>query len=273
MRYMFHQYQLALILFNSNLCLKELKNDSTLTVRDKYPDQRGRGKVVSFYTKSNNKSLFIKSEILCTLRTDYKSGTGKVYCIMKGEVKDILKQSENTIINSVKNNTLNLLDRLVEAYALASRVEKDDVRWYIRTDTESSLLERIKYLSRCAEIYDETLQFITSLFWQPFGDVLQSYLENTSDNRVALRYLTADERGGIDDKNNPWMAIRYITTSSNISYITPWSSKKDKYDRLADVYRFMSNSSKEDLDILEDLYLDIKNFCRKEKIELDLYKF
>lgn len=35
----------------------------------------------------------------------------------------------------------------------------------------------------------------------------------------------------------------------------------------------MSNSSKEDLDILEDLYLDIKNFCRKEKIELDLYKF
>ena len=118
MRYKFHQYQLALVLFNSNLCLKELKNNTTLTIRDKYPDERGHGKVVSFHAKSDNKTLFIKSEITCTLRTDYKSGTGKVYCIMKGEVKDILKQSENTIINSVKNNTLNLLDRLVEAYGL-----------------------------------------------------------------------------------------------------------------------------------------------------------
>ena len=272
MRYKFHQYQLALVLFNSNLCLKELKNNTTLTIRDKYPDERGHGKVVSFHAKSDNKTLFIKSEITCTLRSDYKSGIGKIYRIMKGDIKDILKQSESIILNSVKNNTLNALDKLVQAYDLTSRTEKDDVRWYIQNDTESSLLERIKYLGRCAEIYDETLQFITSLFWQPFGDILQSYLDSTSDNRVSLRYLTTDERGGIDDQN-PWMAIRYIITSSNISYITPWSSKKDKYNRLADIYRFMSNSSKEDLDILEDLYLDIKNFCRKEKIELDLYKF
>lgn len=272
MRYMFHQYQLALILFNSNLCLKELKNDSTLTVRDKFPDERGHGKVVSFYAKSNNKNLFLKSEIVCTLRTDYKSGIGTVYRVMKGDTKDILKQAENIIINSVKNNTLNLLDKLVESYGLVSKIEKDDVRWYVFDDSESSLLERIKYLGRCAEIYDETLQFITSLFWQPFGDILQSYLDSTSDNRLSLRYLTADERGGINDQN-PWMAIRYITTSSNISYITPWSSKKDRYNRLADVYRFITNFSKEDLDILEDLYLDIADFCRKEKIELELYKF
>lgn len=252
--YYFWQYQLGIIFFNSNLVLDMQDKEvfkKYITIRDSFPDEGESHKVVSYHRIGDFCSeFFMKSgeKMYIKLQGAWKYGTK--FQILNGSLEDAIAYSNDIIDSCVRGANLHHLDVLVDLFANYIPVGVkpswcDDVERYFLTKEEKVREDRNMFhadseANRLKNRFGKDLvEFISSLYHQPFGDHIAAFIEDEGKDLIDLRYMTEDERCGNDcDCWNPWPAIRYLKFPTGLKFIDPWSSGDGRYIRTTEVMEF-----------------------------------
>ena len=261
--YYYWQYQLGIIFFNSNLVL-ELEETEVfkkwIDIRDSFPDEGAHHKVVSYHRIGQFCSeFFMKSgeDMYIELQGAWKYGTK--FRIQGGaSLEEAIAYADSIILNCVKGANLHHLDVLVELFGdyIPVGIKPswfDEAEDYFLTEEEKEREDRNMFDADSEAIRlknrfgKDLVEFVSSLYHQPFGDHISAFIEDEGEDLISLRYMTEDERCGNDcDCWNPWPAIRYLKFPTGLKFIKPWSSGNGRYMRTNEVMEFFHSLTDEE---------------------------
>ena len=282
--YHFSKYQMAIILFNSNIILKVQETEvfkKWITIRESFPSEGEPHKVISYYRIGDSCSdFFMKSGEDIYLEIEGVWRDGVKYQILNGSLEDAIAYANDIIYNSVRGANLHYLDVLVDLFdnyipigATSSWFNdaedcfltgKEDGR--VKRDAFSANIEVTLLEKRFGE---DLVEFIASLYHQPFGEHILRFNEDEGEDLVYLRYITEDGRC-ISNCNcwNAWQEIRYLKFPTELKIIIPWESSKDQFLRVIEMKEFFNSLNNEEhqwlININEKFRKWIKERCLKE---------
>ena len=284
--YYYWQYQMALILFNSNLVLDVQDHEEFkkwITIRDSFPDEGEPCKVVSYHRIGDFCSeFFMKSgeQIYLKLQGVYDNGFTK-YKVINGSLEDAIKYVSNVINNCVKGANMHHLDALVKIFDnyIPGGIRPswfDEVEFYFIDEPKKEEFDELKYSIATEVAYMnadfgcDLVDFVASLHFQPFGDLISDYIESCGKKEISLRYMMEDERCGHDcDCHNPWPAIRYIHFENGLKFIKPWYRDTDgnQYHRVLDIKKFLYSLTKEEVNKLKEINKKFREFWKDDPVD------
>lgn len=260
--YYFWQYKLGIVLFNSNIVLDVQEKEEFkkyITIRDSFPDEGEPHKIISYHRIGQFcKEFFMKSGEGIHIELEWVWQHGPKFQILNGSLKDAIDYANSIIYHCTRGANLHHLDILVELFDdyIPGGVKSswfDDVEDYFIIDKEKNLtnqpiLDYDNEMTRLINRFGKDLvEFTSSLYFQPFGTSIFSFIEDKGKDLIDLRYITKDERDGNNcDCCNPRPAIRYLKFPTDLKFIGPWKSSNSRYLRVNEVKGFLNSLTDEE---------------------------
>lgn len=287
--YYFWQYQLGIIFFNSNLVLEMQDKEAFkkwITIRDSFPDEGEPHKVISYNRIGEFcKAFFMKSGEHMHLELEGVWKYGTKFRVLNGSLEDAIVYANEIIYSCVRGANLHHLDVLVDLFAdyIPGGVKPswfDDAKNYFLSEEDEAIQDRIMFDSdgekaRLINRFGKDLvEFTSSLYFQPFGDNILSFMEDEGTDLIDLRYMTEDERGGSDcDCWNPWPAIRYLKFPTGLKFIDPWESGNGQHIRVTEVKDLLHSLTDKEHQWLINLNERFREWeSRRESDDVNWYK-
>lgn len=286
MSYYYWQWQMAIILFNSNYARWPEKIDvfqEYISIRDRHPDECSKDQVVRFhYWNQYSKEIQLVSgkDVYVELEREAEWPFYiPTYIVKKGDIKTAIEYANKVIDECIKGSSIKALDILVEIYRSKDAIpmgEKpnwfDSVDQYFSEYDDPSEAQKalVNYYKKEEELGEEMMELIETLaFHHSFGDILWEYIESTNDNTITLRYLEPDE-----DYYNEYTiaadAIRYIHLPSGDRYLHP--SRNEGIWGVSVVLDFLSGLDDNDLGHLKEFNSSFRKWAKDTGTKIDWYR-
>lgn len=286
MSYYYWQWQMAIVLFNSNYARWPENIDTFkeyVSIRDRYPDECSKDQVVRFhYWNQYSKEINLVSGKEVYVELDRQAEWPfyiPTYIVKKGDIEAAIEYANKVIDECIKGSSIKALDILVDIYRSKNAIpigEKpnwfDGIDQYFSEYVDPSEVQRdlIKYHKKEEELGTEMMELIETLtFHHSFGDILWEYIEATGDNTISLRYLEPDE----DCYNEYTMAadaIRYIHLPSGDKYLHP--SRNEGVWEVNIILEFLSDLDDNDISHLKEFNNSFRKWTKDIGAKIDWYR-
>ena len=265
-KYKFHQLQLALMLFNSNL-VELISGKPNFRTRERLADEGINHPVVYFQTaiEVGNDPLILVSEPKLKLKILSLGCRSLEPIYGYGDVDMVEKWAEEKVIDLQSSiNGVIALQVITSAFDEVGLIPDLPISMCFGSYGPDDATRSIDDYNKIEKLYGtDTIEFIYTLLkgWVYDNEIYEEYIQHTDDPRISLRYRYRDEEEIYGDLD----PVRYLHLNSGAIPV----KDNPSIAGIDLILIFMESLSEEDIREIQDLNRSFRSWADSHDIWID----